>query len=345
MPPPRGRLPESVPTPTDAPEPMISACYIVRNAQDTLEESILSVAPHVSEIVVTDTGSTDQTLAILRRLMAADDRIRLRCFKWCDDFSQARNYCLSQATQDFILVIDADETLTAFRIEDGYEADWYPAVVTNHVASEGRRIPVRHTSTRLFRNFSGIVYQGIVHELVEASLAGRRRGNGSIQLEHSGYESEEMATRKARRNLELMKRQEVEQPANPANAFLLCKTHFQLEDYQACIDHGFQALLSPIDDHSKAQIGIFLHLAYAKLGKPRFGVRYLELALRFVPGQIRAHLLLIEYWQSIGRRDLIEKGLKELKNVVEKGASALANDEVMTLADLEAYTRRVQIGS
>ena len=70
MPPPRGRLPESVPTPTDVPEPMISACYIVRNAQDTLEESILSVAPHVSEIVVTDTGSTDQTLAILQRLMA-----------------------------------------------------------------------------------------------------------------------------------------------------------------------------------------------------------------------------------------------------------------------------------
>lgn len=41
---------------------MISACYIVRNAQDTIEESLRSVAPYAGEIIVTDTGSTYHTL-------------------------------------------------------------------------------------------------------------------------------------------------------------------------------------------------------------------------------------------------------------------------------------------
>lgn len=324
---------------------MISACYIVRNAQDTIEESLRSVAPYAGEIIVTDTGSTDHTLVILQRCQVADKRIRLFSFAWCDDFSRARNYCLSQASGEFILVIDADEKLTELRIDDAYQADWYSAVVTNHALTEGRRTPVRHPSTRLFRNFAGIVYQGLVHELVEGSLTGKKMGSGSIQLEHSGYETPERATRKARRNLALLQRQEVEQPANHATAFLLCKTHFQLEEYPSCIDHGFHALLSPIDDHSKAQVGLFLFLAYRELGKARLGVRYLELALRFVPRQIRGHRLLVEYWKSIGREDLLGQGFTALRHLIGTGASGLANDEVMTLEDLEAWQRRLQSGS
>jgi len=53
---------------------------------------------------VVDTGSTDRTKEIA---MKYTDKVY--DFKWVNDFSKARNFFTSKATDDWILVIDADE--------------------------------------------------------------------------------------------------------------------------------------------------------------------------------------------------------------------------------------------
>ena len=55
---------------------------------------------------VVDTGSTDKTKEI-----AAGFTDKLYDFAWCDDFSKARNYSFSKATQDFIMWLDADDVI------------------------------------------------------------------------------------------------------------------------------------------------------------------------------------------------------------------------------------------
>ena len=84
----------------------ISASLIVRNNEDTLERVLASVRPHVDEIVVCDTGSTDGTVEI-----AAKYADCLLSFPWCDDFSAARNAALEPCTGDWILWIDSDDEL------------------------------------------------------------------------------------------------------------------------------------------------------------------------------------------------------------------------------------------
>ena len=84
----------------------ISLCMIVRNEESYLPECLESVADVVNEIIIVDTGSTDNTKKIAESFGAT-----VFDFTWVDDFSKARNYSLSKASNDWILYLDADERL------------------------------------------------------------------------------------------------------------------------------------------------------------------------------------------------------------------------------------------
>ncbi|CAM4275175.1 glycosyltransferase [Paenibacillus alkaliterrae] len=84
----------------------ISLCMIVRNEELVLGRCLDSVKDLVDEIIIVDTGSTDCTKEI-----AAKYTNHLFHFDWIDDFSAARNYSFSHATQDYILWLDADDWL------------------------------------------------------------------------------------------------------------------------------------------------------------------------------------------------------------------------------------------
>ena len=84
--------------------PRLSVAMIVRDEQEVLATSIDSVRPIADEIVVLDTGSTDQTVTIAKRLGAVVGQAA-----WDDDFSAARNRCLEQVTGDWVLWLDAGE--------------------------------------------------------------------------------------------------------------------------------------------------------------------------------------------------------------------------------------------
>lgn len=84
----------------------ISACLIVKNEARVLERCLKSIQPIVDEIIIVDTGSTDETKEIASRYTN-----QIYDFEWVDDFSKARNYSFSKATMDYIYVADADEII------------------------------------------------------------------------------------------------------------------------------------------------------------------------------------------------------------------------------------------
>lgn len=85
----------------------ISACMIVRDEADLIGDAILSILDMVDEIILVDTGSKDDTIAIAQK--AGGDKVKVHHYEWNDDFSAARNYSISLATKDWIFIIDADE--------------------------------------------------------------------------------------------------------------------------------------------------------------------------------------------------------------------------------------------
>jgi glycosyltransferase involved in cell wall biosynthesis len=84
----------------------ISLCMIVKNESAHLARCLTSAQLYVDEIVVVDTGSQDDTMAIAQQFGAKLDN-----FAWCDDFSAARNYALTKVSGEWILHLDADEEL------------------------------------------------------------------------------------------------------------------------------------------------------------------------------------------------------------------------------------------
>jgi glycosyltransferase involved in cell wall biosynthesis len=91
----------------------LSFCAIVKNEAQNLARCLASVKPYVDELVIVDTGSTDETIAIAQQYGA-----KVSHFEWCDDFSAARNYACSLATGDWILTLDADEELVIHSKDD-----------------------------------------------------------------------------------------------------------------------------------------------------------------------------------------------------------------------------------
>jgi glycosyltransferase involved in cell wall biosynthesis len=84
----------------------ISLCMIVKNEEATIERCLRSVEQIIDEIIIVDTGSTDKTKELVSQFTN-----NIYDFEWIDDFSAARNYAFSKATQEFILWLDADDVL------------------------------------------------------------------------------------------------------------------------------------------------------------------------------------------------------------------------------------------
>jgi Glycosyltransferases involved in cell wall biogenesis len=85
---------------------MLSLSMIVRNEAQRLEACLGSVRGLADEMVVVDTGSSDDTIAVAEAAGA-----RVEHLTWPGDFAPARNAALSHVSGDWVLVLDADEQL------------------------------------------------------------------------------------------------------------------------------------------------------------------------------------------------------------------------------------------
>ena len=83
----------------------MSLCVITRDAAGQLAECLAS-APFAGEIVVIDSGSSDDTVEIARRCGAT-----VVVQPWLG-FGPQKNFAVARATHDWVLCLDADERIT-----------------------------------------------------------------------------------------------------------------------------------------------------------------------------------------------------------------------------------------
>lgn len=147
----------------------ISCCMIVKNEEDNLSRCLKSVTDFVDELVIVDTGSTDDTKYIARKF--TDNIYDL---EWAEadglgNFSRARNYSIDQATGDYIFWIDADEQLENWPVLFKYlVSDYYDGIMLNQRQCMtyqehglGTNIDVMHD--RIFKR-GQIRFTGVIHE-------------------------------------------------------------------------------------------------------------------------------------------------------------------------------------
>lgn len=191
----------------EARRPSVAAALIVRDEEAGLVGCLASLAAFVDEIVVCDTGSVDATVTIARQAGA-----KVFAFEWCDDFSAARNAALAACSADWVLSVDADETVAG--VPDwlrpmlevcGDEVDALQVQITNASGPDARGLAA-HPEVKLLRR-AAVRWAGRVHErlvpigtggLVIATLPAE-----TLEIVHHGYVDPQTVAKKAERNARL----------------------------------------------------------------------------------------------------------------------------------------------
>ena len=84
----------------------LSLCMIIKDEELVLDRCLKSIYDAVDEIIIVDTGSTDNSKNICKNYTE-----NIYDYIWNDDFSAARNFSFEKATKDYILWLDADEII------------------------------------------------------------------------------------------------------------------------------------------------------------------------------------------------------------------------------------------
>ena len=179
----------------------LTLCMIAKNEADRLGRCLESVQGLVDEIVVVDTGSTDDTVAIAEKYGA-----KLGYFEWCDDFAAARNESLKLATGDWIMWLDPDDILPREchqKIRAVMRQGLGKKVAYYWVLDDQGYEPITCLQMRLFPNMPGIEFTMPIHEQITPSLAklGIICEATDIRVEHTGYSSPEVVGKKQARYL------------------------------------------------------------------------------------------------------------------------------------------------
>lgn len=146
--------------------PKLSLCMIVKNEEANLAKCLESVKDVVDEMIVMDTGSTDQTVSIAQEYGA-----KVPCMAWCNNFSTARNEALKYVTGDWVLVLDADECLepkVVPQIQKVITND--DALVINLIRHEIGAVQSPYSLvSRLFRSHPKLYFSRPYHALIDDS--------------------------------------------------------------------------------------------------------------------------------------------------------------------------------
>ena len=89
---------------------LLSIVMIIKDEEDVLERSLLALVPLMkeieSELVILDTGSTDNSVEIAKKYT---DKVYFK--EWNKNFADMRNESIKYAKGEWILILDTDEEL------------------------------------------------------------------------------------------------------------------------------------------------------------------------------------------------------------------------------------------
>lgn len=187
----------------------LSICLIIKNEGKYLSRCLYSIKDIASEIIVVDTGSTDNSM-----LIACEYTDQIYSYKWKDDFSSARNFCLDKAEGDWILVLDGDEEVDRKCLDllkeiiQVQDIDVYFVTINNNPDNTQEIMAISDLKPRLFRNNKQYRYKGIIYEQIMDSILGsnaRIEIARDIRIMHYGYVKEDSGNRhRLMRNTDLI---------------------------------------------------------------------------------------------------------------------------------------------
>lgn len=241
----------------------ISVCIIAKNEEENIAKCLAPLADLPLEIIIADTGSTDRTKEVAKQYGA-----KVYDFQWIDDFSAARNFSISKASNDYILVLDSDEFTVEIDIEEiSRLIEENPDAVgmllrDNTYESNGATTTCPDHVERLF-NKNLYHYEWSIHEQLvgDDGTSCYPRYEIPLSVHHVGYSGTlEERKKKVERNNQLLFREIEKDPENPYFYFQVGQSYNMISDYENAYKYYKKAMsfdLNPFELWVKMMVNAY----------------------------------------------------------------------------------------
>lgn len=204
----------------------LSLAMFVKNEAERLPAVLESVKMFCDELVVVDTGSTDDTVAVAEKMGA-----KVFHFQWVDDFAAARNFSFECCTSDWILFLDADdvipesEQVKIVHLKANVLGDALDVVAVNYKYrfNNNNECIEEFVRERFIRRATGLKAENALHERIPY-LRRPHLVRGDIWIEHRPDPSEWET--KTERNLALVEKKIEAGDDSPHNLFIYANDLF-----------------------------------------------------------------------------------------------------------------------
>lgn len=243
----------------------LSVCIITKNEESSIEKCLESVSEIADEIIILDSFSIDRTTVIAQKYTN-----KIYQSNWIDDFSFARNLCVSKAEGKWILVIDADEVFH-------YDAVFlnFLRKATNDAYLVFRNEKYRNKSDnklvsypvgilRLFKNRKDVKFRYPIHERLDDFFLENNIQIGVLKcgfLDHNIYKtSDDKIGIKQKYYLGIIHRQLEEMPDDEWLLFQKAKTNLFLKKIHES-ESDLRLLTANKSTNNKIKIAAFVLLS------------------------------------------------------------------------------------
>jgi glycosyltransferase involved in cell wall biosynthesis len=254
-------------------EAKIACCMIMKNEAKNLEKCLDSVRTITHEINIVDTGSTDDSIEIAKRLGA---RVIER--PWENDFALHRNQSIEMASPecDWIVIIDCDEILYGekhklkFWLNNELEADADAVAVTMVDYKEGREAG-RFAPAKIFRRKH---FKGFCKPIHETPMCnnGTHYYTSLVWYGHYGYDvNPELKSTKLARNEKLLLEYLEDNPEDYGTWFYLSMHAGWADNIPKAIEYGLKYISHKKDLGDLFKYSIFFSVSRWMIGAGNYG--------------------------------------------------------------------------
>lgn len=258
----------------------VSVCIITKNEAEHLDKCLSALQPFPFEIVVVDTGSTDNSKEIAHQYTD-----KVFAFTWIDDFSAARNFAASCASHNIIFPIDTDEIITSL--------DWdaLQTAIANRPKSVGyvKRLDYFESGSE-FRHYDVMIeriydrryyhYERPIHEVIlPIADIPYSSYETTVTMDHIGYLGDKNALlEKAERNLTLLRKEVKKTPDDPYPYFQIGQSYMLMRDHEHACEYFSESLARnpvPTESWTRILVNNFGN-ALIELDKPEESIKLLS---------------------------------------------------------------------
>jgi glycosyltransferase involved in cell wall biosynthesis len=238
---------------------LICLCMIVKNAGSLFEQVLTENLPHFDEWCILDTGSTDGTQDVIKRVLSS--KYGALYEEPFINFRDSRNRCLELAGTSCKFLLMLDDTyvvqgqLRGFleKVRGDQFSESFCICIQSHDSE--------YFSNRILKSSNKLRYKYTIHEVVEPNVA--------VTVPHyiariKDYTNDYMQNRtntRKEKDLELLFKEVREDPNDPRHLYYIAQTYSCLENHEKKAEYFLKRVNHPVEGYTQEKFDACFELA------------------------------------------------------------------------------------